>query len=155
VAATSIAWGPWGEAGMAARSPAAMRKLWQKQGLAPLPLAEGLNAIPGLLAHGCAALIAVNRAGGTSSAPRAKASRANGSSAEYLQCKLAEILDFAPGELPALDAPLKALGVDSLTALEVTDHLTRDLGVDLDLQDMFSAETLGQLAEKIDALRRR
>jgi NADPH:quinone reductase-like Zn-dependent oxidoreductase/acyl carrier protein len=52
--AISIGWGPWQEAGMAARLDDRERERWQRQGVGFIPAAEGLDVLGSLAARGAA-----------------------------------------------------------------------------------------------------
>jgi acyl carrier protein len=55
--------------------------------------------------------------------------------------------------LPAHDQRLAALGIDSLTMLELKNSLTSDFGVALPAEELFDAGSLGEIAQRIQSLK--
>ncbi|CAG0933466.1 nonribosomal peptide synthetase DhbF [Thermoflexales bacterium] len=66
----------------------------------------------------------------------------------YLREQAAHILKIAPAQVD-LQQPLSALGLDSLTAIELTHQVETDLGVGLSVVDLLQGSDLAQLATHI------
>ena len=179
--ATSIAWGPWGEVGMAANS------YWSdgRSGIGSIPTTTGLELLEQLVAAGVsdAAVLPFNwneRPGATFGASEplladlvpAPASDAHGfdrmtflaSGEEQRHATLQTYLigltsrspDFPVASCgvgqPASRPSLALEGLDSLLALEIRNALERDFGVSVPLRTFFDAPTLAVLAKQLETL---
>ncbi|HYG64186.1 MAG TPA: condensation domain-containing protein, partial [Thermoanaerobaculia bacterium] len=67
----------------------------------------------------------------------------------WLRERAARLLGMAPASLE-LDRPLTALGLDSLSAVELKGQAEVALGVELPLADLLQGASLGELAERLE-----
>ena len=68
---------------------------------------------------------------------------------DFLQKKVADILDLPPSQLPAEQDKFAELGMDSLTAVELKNDLELDLGYSLSVTVAFNYPSVGTLAKFI------
>ncbi|MBL6459328.1 SDR family NAD(P)-dependent oxidoreductase [Belnapia sp. T6] len=178
--ATAIGWGPIADAGMLAGDAAKAEILRRRLGTTPMPAAEALEALPGLLAAGIAApglariawpaaraTLAVLAEPGfefvqalAAPAPDAADFRARlrgASEAEALAllreamaAELARILRLPPTAVTA-EAPLAGLGLDSLGGMELRAALEGRLGMPVPLSGVTEDLNLDALARRIIA----
>jgi acyl transferase domain-containing protein/acyl carrier protein len=66
----------------------------------------------------------------------------------YIQSLVAKVLRMNPAELP-LDQPLNSLGLDSMVALELKNHIENGLELEISVVDLLSGVSVSQLADKI------
>ena len=174
--ATSIDWGPWAEAGMAASETA--RTNLGKQGLIPLKPAAALAALGEIVAHGSAQAMVIRakwdrtaklfgalrppilehvlpKAAATQVGDRAllralyqvpPAQRGNFLT-EHLQRELQQILGLA--QPPGPDGRFLELGMDSLMAVELRNRLLAQMGSGYAISStvVFDYPTIRALAE--------
>ncbi|ELS00507.1 amino acid adenylation enzyme/thioester reductase family protein [Xenococcus sp. PCC 7305] len=67
---------------------------------------------------------------------------------EYVQTSIARIVKRLPQAI-ALDSPLTSLGLDSLKVFELKNQIENDLGVSVEIADLFSGLTTRSLCTKI------
>lgn len=176
--ALAVGWGPIADAGVLAREAATAETLERRTGVAPMPAAEALAALPALLAAG-APVVHLARIGWTQltaglpilAEPAYAAVRAaRQDSAEgadlraalralppeeararltrLAQEEVGRILRLPPDSVPA-EAPVAGLGLDSLGGLELRMALERRLGVQVPLAAVTEELTLAILASRI------
>ncbi|MEM7499798.1 MAG: SDR family NAD(P)-dependent oxidoreductase, partial [Pseudomonadota bacterium] len=159
IPATAIGWGPWDEAGMAARLDAAGRERMARRGLEPLPPERALDAM--MLLAGRAgpahALVLRRRSGVADTGHRSiNAEQPAASTApEDTEAEVLRIVAAVMGGSAAEVAPrrtFKELGFDSLMAVELRGALAKRLGLSLPATLIFDFPTA---AELIDHLRAR
>ncbi|MBB6254968.1 non-ribosomal peptide synthetase/type I polyketide synthase [Nitrospirillum iridis] len=163
LAGTSLAWGPWAGAGMAADGKAAANLA--ALGFTPLAPERALAAMDGVLAAGWAqaTILAADWArhgrglpAGASPTllrgllPAAGPATAPADLADFLAATAAEVLGATPGAAidPAQD--LFELGLDSLMALRLRNAIEARLGVSLPTTILFDHPTLAGLAQALD-----
>jgi acyl carrier protein len=66
----------------------------------------------------------------------------------YIQQRCAEIVGGADADLPT-DAGFAALGVDSLAAMRLANHLSRDFGCTVSLRQILTCRGIEALATSI------
>jgi acyl carrier protein len=139
--ALSVDWGGWSGAGMAAETGARGRAL-----LSPERGLELLWTLLGLNAPAQAIAAAYDPRGEAPASPKSPKGKAN------LGTTLAEIIAKAL-RLPVsrLDArrPLSELGLDSIVAMEISEAVKRELGVDLPAAGLLGKASVAALAEKL------
>ena len=176
--ALSVAWGPWGGGGMAAGSGSS-RSLGL-MGLKPMPPAEGLDALGRLMSdesaspqstvaavdwptfaplHGGGAatrflndLAAAARpkgSGRTSTNGRHKMGREG--LVRFFREHVGAVLRIDPEKIEA-DVPLNALGLDSLTAMELRAAVEAGLDAALPMTTLLDGPTISRLADEMLAL---
>jgi hypothetical protein len=173
--AVSVGWGPWAEAGMAARLGAAHAAALRHRGLAPWPVRQGLRLLGRLLrpdaAHVVAAALdparvaraaapaslpvlgdlAPDAAGaGTGSGPGARPTTQE-DVARYLGDRIRAVLRLDQARALAPDASLQEQGLDSMMATELRNRIARDLAVDVPIARFLAGATVGALAEFLHA----
>ena len=169
--AISIAWGPWAQSGMAARTAQHI------PGLDPIQPDTALNALASLLDNPTPyrAVLSLDPRRVLQSAnlpilhhlasPPHKAqvdtemvSRLRQATSqqrqtmltELLQREAASVLGYESDVLPPVDEPLLALGLDSLMLLELKNRLRSRLGVNLGIAALFSHPTISALVPVVD-----
>ncbi len=124
----AVAWGPWA-AGIGARMGARAAATWKAFGITPIQPAFGLRALPGLLAspeaHRVVADLAEAPAEAAEAAPAPTAAVVD---VALLQGILAPLLGTPDPTMLDPAAPLTALGMDSLAAVEFARALSKRLG---------------------------
>ncbi len=152
--AVSLAWGPWSEVGMAARS-GALR--WAAaQGLGALAPDEGAALLGRLLLAGPAQLgvfpFTWSRQDGAADPFLARLAPRS-ASADMTPASAVREAVAAAFQLPAdrldLDLSLTELGLDSVVALDLRTRISRTTGVDLPVQDLLRGPTLRALVERV------
>jgi acyl transferase domain-containing protein/NADPH:quinone reductase-like Zn-dependent oxidoreductase/acyl carrier protein len=176
--ALAVGWGPIADAGLLAREAATAEALERRTGVAPMPAAEALAALPALLAAGVP-VVHLARIGWsqlTAGLPilaepayaAVRAARQDGAEGAELRAALralpphearARLMRLAQEEvgrilrLPAdavpAEAPVAGLGLDSLGGLELRMALERRLGVQVPLAAVTEDLTLAMLAARI------
>jgi len=174
-AVTSINWGPWREAGMAARGaeePGALNR----RGLCPLSNPQGLRLLHRILNHGSASVTAasinaremrdslagvplpmLDALAPVDHQPRAARELVDAADfASYLHERAAAILRLQSNQLPST-LSLQQAGLDSMMATELKNRVARELGVDLPIREFLSGASIQELAStlcRIQALSR-
>ena len=152
--AVSLAWGPWSEVGMAARSDALR---WAAaQGLGALAPDEGAALLGRLLLAGPAQLgvfpFTWSRQDGAADPFLARLAPRS-ASADMTPASAVREAVAAAFQLPAdrldLDLSLTELGLDSVVALDLRTRISRTTGVDLPVQDLLRGPTLRALVERV------
>jgi acyl transferase domain-containing protein/acyl-CoA synthetase (AMP-forming)/AMP-acid ligase II/acyl carrier protein len=173
LAAMSIAWGPWAEVGMAARSGGG------GGGIEPISVADGLGVFERLLRHG-PALVTVVRAdwgavartagrrmpfladveGPTPAADAAGVAAALqdlllAPAAErrvlleaHLRDNAARVLRLVPSEVDTC-RPLNALGMDSIMAVELRHRVEATYGLTFSIVALLEGSSIAALAERL------
>jgi acyl transferase domain-containing protein/acyl-CoA synthetase (AMP-forming)/AMP-acid ligase II/acyl carrier protein len=176
VPAVSIAWGPWGEAGMAASASRLSRM--ERIGLHALDPEEATACMSLILGTPNAAHVGVVDADWQRlaedfqpSAPFLRdlqnsgvESRGNGHAQRILRADSAEriplILDLLRGyisrtigaaaeEIP-VDRSAEALGIDSLTAMDIMRQVSRDIRLSISSHELFKHPTLSDFARYLN-----
>ncbi|MBM3288790.1 MAG: SDR family NAD(P)-dependent oxidoreductase, partial [Candidatus Hydrogenedentes bacterium] len=169
--AISINWGPWAEAGMAARSHLAERM--EAQGIAGIKPDEGIAVLDRIVSSG-ASHVGVLHAdwarvaetapafaesplyselvNGHAKAPAARPAPRSASSSNdveaieaYLRRQVAIVIGRPEDEV-AIDRNFGELGIDSIMMMEIVHGIERDLGVRLFPKEMFERPAIAQLA---------
>ena len=179
--ALSINWGAWSETGMAARFAVGNVRSLAEHGMVSLTTEQGLEALERLLASSAAqvAVLPMDWSHWRRSAdivlggllaevvpPQETGARlefdwqtflAAGRDERvvtinnYLVDLVSRVLGFQSAELET-GQPLTALGLDSLTALEIRNAVQRDLGISVSLRVLFEASHLGALARQLETV---
>lgn len=72
---------------------------------------------------------------------------------EWVQARLAEVLEIDPNDVTA-DARLGAdLDADSIDLIEVVNGAEKAFGVSIEEQELYDLDTVGQLVELIERVR--
>ncbi|GAA2807816.1 type I polyketide synthase [Crossiella cryophila] len=150
LAATSLAWAPWAEAGMAAElSPAALDRM-AAIGMPALSTEDGLALFDAALRLDTALLVAVQldaaRLRALAPVVPAPAAAAGSDPLDLLRRELAGSLGHGPGQQLDLDRGFRDLGVDSLIAVELRNRLNRATGLNLPPTVVFDHPTPNRLA---------
>ncbi|ADG80057.1 6-deoxyerythronolide-B synthase OS=Tsukamurella paurometabola (strain ATCC 8368 / DSM / CCUG 35730 / CIP 100753 / JCM 10117 / KCTC 9821 / NBRC 16120 / NCIMB 702349 / NCTC 13040) OX=521096 GN=Tpau_3476 PE=4 SV=1 [Tsukamurella paurometabola] len=172
----SLAWGPWSDDHGTDPDDAPRPN---RSGLRAYTVPGGLAAFDGALSHvhgtgqgGALVLLRVDRAGlranSGSAVPllarmvpqrRRTVPRSHEAAAaekkrpsDVLHRELAVVLGFAPDAEVEAGAALSDLGFDSLTAVDLRNRLTRELGVRLPATLVFDHETIDDLGTYLDGL---
>lgn len=142
----SVAWGPWSEVGMAARST-----LIEAHG-AWLPPADALDALEGVLGS-TAAHVVVAPGWVAAAAPVAGPAVQEAPSLatpdeirQHLDRRVRDVLGLGPHDDLDHRTPLAEFGVDSLMAIELRNQLQADLGRPLTAAMVFDHPTVEALA---------
>ncbi|WP_394840512.1 SDR family NAD(P)-dependent oxidoreductase [Pendulispora brunnea] len=169
----SLAWGFWekGHLGMTAHLGASDLARLKRQGIAPMPVARALGLLDRALSHPEATLVpasldlaALARHGAVPSMLRGmirttprKAADANLAALPKAQreravlalvrSEVATVLALEGADAVAVDKPLKHLGLDSLTAVELRNRLKLQTGTDLPATLAFDHPTPKRVAE--------
>jgi phthiocerol/phenolphthiocerol synthesis type-I polyketide synthase C len=176
--ALSINWGPWAEAGMAAGTAGKLSELGigsilPAQGLALFERLIGLDAAQAIAvnmdwqkwsrqavfpARGSLFGDFQMEAGRENTTARVSVIRQRIQDAEpsvrlhvlesYMIAELARVLQLDAGRLD-VHAPLDALGLDSLMAIEYKHRLDTELGVDLSIVGLLDGPTISQIASQL------
>ncbi|SFK44190.1 SDR family NAD(P)-dependent oxidoreductase [Falsiroseomonas stagni] len=147
----AIAWGPW-SAGIGARMGARAAATWKAFGVTPILPAMGLRALPALLAAPEARCLVADRV--DAAAPAAPAARsAVAIDVPLLQGILAPLLGTPDPAMLDPQAPLTALGMDSLAAVEFARALSRHLGRAIRPDFAYSHANLAQAAAALSVAR--
>jgi NAD(P)-dependent dehydrogenase (short-subunit alcohol dehydrogenase family) len=148
--ALSVNWGPWAEAGMAARHPQAAAAL----GLAPMAPAAALQALGAGLGHGLAQIEIAQRGAPRTRKPAIGIVPAIAGSTPHdvealVRIRLAEALGLSDANAIERRARLFDLGLDSLSALEVRDALSMALDRPLHATLLFDHPTVEALVRHL------
>ncbi|SNS94744.1 MULTISPECIES: type I polyketide synthase [unclassified Azospirillum] len=171
LAATSIAWGPWAEVGMAARAGSGRAAARGLRALQPAAALAALGRVLGDRAAGPTAVIAAidwtlmadgpalfadllpkrpveesHRAALAAMAP----DRRRRELADLVARQAASVLGLAPGERPDPRRPLRELGLDSLAAVDLRGGLGRALSATLPAVLVFDHPTVADIASFLD-----
>ena len=166
----SINWGPWGEAGMAARLSRKERVRWDMSGIGTIPTKQGMEILSQLLpANGQVGVVPVDWSrmlANLSNVPffaeiQNELGFAGGQRSEFLEqletakpekkreilyqhviAEVAKVLGLAPDEPLPLETGLFELGLDSLTAVELRNRLQNSFGTVLPMTLIFNYPTL-------------
>ncbi len=170
--ATSIAWGPWAEVGLA-RDHGGHLERW---GIAEIDADGGARAIAslaaattpvqvaarfdagrlGVAAPSLARLTADLAPTGTdcahptpegATAPHGRRAPSIAEVEQVVLVALAEVTGLRGDATPTSDMALQDLGVDSLVAIDLHAHLEEALGVNLPVTQLIEAGTIGELAK--------
>jgi surfactin synthase thioesterase subunit/NAD(P)-dependent dehydrogenase (short-subunit alcohol dehydrogenase family)/acyl carrier protein len=174
--ATSINWGPWAEAGMAATRSEADQRRWAAQGLSAIPTETGFRLLGKLLDSqpAQAAVLPVNWTQWAKAFPQsvemplfsqvitAQPAAAAGADRElilavepsqrrerlqaYVREQVARVLRIPAGDLD-VQQPLKAVGLDSLMAIELKNLAEQNLAVEIPAARLLEGPSIAQLAE--------
>ncbi|MGE0708948.1 MAG: beta-ketoacyl synthase N-terminal-like domain-containing protein [Planctomycetota bacterium] len=149
-AAACVEWGPWSGPGMAASADA--RRAFARQGVTLLQPLDALTRLGDALAAdlGTSLVLGQQRAvevGAVARAARPTAPAA-GTWLERVRAAVARVLSLAPEDVPP-DEPLSALGVDSLSAIELRNELAEASGRQLPLSLADGDPTVAELASRI------
>jgi myxalamid-type polyketide synthase MxaB len=172
---TSINWGPWADAGMAATRSQSDQRRWTAQGITPIATDLGLRLLGMLLKHSPAeaAVLPVDWAQWTKTYPKLAQSplyeelvdpaAQSGAGADreailsaapaerqarleqYLRSQIAKVLEL-PADQFDLHEPLKALGLDSLMAIELKNLVEANLAVDIPAVKLLEGPSIAELA---------
>jgi 3-oxoacyl-(acyl-carrier-protein) synthase/NADPH:quinone reductase-like Zn-dependent oxidoreductase/acyl carrier protein len=149
----AIAWGPWA-AGIGARMGARAAATWKAFGVTPIPPALGLRALPGLLAMPEARCLVADRAEAPApAAPEAASPPPATIDVALLQAILAPLLGTPDPAMLDPQAPMTALGMDSLAAVEFARALSRRLGRAIRPDFAYGHANLAQAAAALAAPR--
>ncbi|MFB1483785.1 SDR family NAD(P)-dependent oxidoreductase [Corallococcus sp. RDP092CA] len=157
-----INWGPWAGAGMAANLGVRDRARWEHLGIRALTPTEGMRAFEVLLASERAQVAVLPRQRRPAQVPRGTASsqptrtleaqlaglapqEAERELMEVLQAEAARVLALSPGQAAPTDQSLFELGLDSLMALELRNHLQARAGKPLSSTLLFDHPSLDEL----------
>jgi surfactin synthase thioesterase subunit/NADPH:quinone reductase-like Zn-dependent oxidoreductase/aryl carrier-like protein len=177
LSATSINWGPWAEAGMAAARGDADHRRWAAQGLTPIPTETGFHLLGKLIASQPtqAAVLPVNWTQWAKAFPQSvemplfshvlaaratpcttgvdrplilavEPSRRRERLETYLREQVARVLRISAEQLD-VQQPLKAVGLDSLMAIELKNLAEQNLAVEIPAAKLLEGPTIAQLAE--------
>jgi acyl transferase domain-containing protein len=170
-AAVSINWGPWAEAGMAARLGPPHAAVLRARGLTPWSVRQGLRLLGRLLRHPAPQVVAAGldpaRAGRAAMpgrlailedlAPADPATDAEPTSPprpadrdevlRYLADRIRAILRLGDGEAPGLHVSLQEQGLDSMMATELRNRIARELSVDVPIARFLAGGTIDGLAD--------
>lgn len=181
---STIAWGPWAEAGMFAAMSERAQGAWSGRGLAPMSDAEALSAMERVLAadlpHALVARVDWKRALADEATRRnvdlftgfaAKTVRADAPApaandglaqlralppalrraalVEAIARRVRAVLDLTDETVLPPATPMKDLGLDSLMAVELRNHLARFGGQPLPATLAFDYPTLDALADRL------
>ncbi|WP_222869210.1 type I polyketide synthase [Actinomadura chibensis] len=158
--AVSLAWGPWAMTGMAGELTEADAARLARSGVAPLSAEQGLALFDLAVGADAAALVPARlvrspgRRARPSSAARPGASKLAGKSRAELETVLldlvreeaAAVLGHATAEAVEPTRPFQSLGFDSLTAVDLRNHLSRSTGLRLPAATLFDYPTPEALA---------
>ena len=170
--ALSINWGPWGEAGMAARLGEEAARRRAAHGIGDIAPEAGLRVMERLLCDGGAIQAMVSpmdwrkflargappffETVGERRRPEVECdvlSRLKESPPDkrqlvlttYVATQVAKAVGLASAEVISPDQRFVDLGIDSLIAIELRNRLQSNLGVDIPLQNFAGATSLAQL----------
>jgi myxalamid-type polyketide synthase MxaB len=173
--ATSINWGPWADSGMAATRSEADQRRWAAQGITPIDADRGFKLLEMLLEQlpAQAAVLPVDWRQWTKTYPKLAAlplyedlveASAEGQARpdreailsvppqqrqsrleDYLRAQISKVLQL-PAEQFDVHEPLKALGLDSLMAIELKNLVETNLGVDIPAVKLLEGPSIAELA---------
>ena len=175
--ALSVNWGPWAEAGMAARNANSSRMT--SQGILPLASSKAFESLEQLLAlnvpqagvmdidwvklgsvypagapacsaSSCRSLprkLLAMRRFGPTCWPRRRTSARRGWQ-RYLREQLARVMELEPDKIDA-NQPLSSLGIDSLMVIELKNMIEASLGITLPIARFLEGPSVAQLATHI------
>ncbi|WP_439956075.1 type I polyketide synthase [Nocardia yamanashiensis] len=182
LAATSLAWGPWAQEGMAARLAEANRGRLNRSGLVELSAAEGLRlfdrTLAGAQSHCVPAHLdraalaggfrtppifdrilrrdrrrAAERSGGRAAALRSMDSRARRRTLlDQVRGHAATLLGYAGAHFIDADRPFQEMGFDSLTAVEFRNRVAAAIEAELPATLVFDYPTSRALADHLAEL---
>ena len=160
LAASSIAWGPWSEGGMAGGLSEAARSRLARHGIRSFSAATALTALGEVLDAGDAVVVvadldlqAAAPALQTASSLKARVSRLPAAErrramVEAVRAEAARILAL-PIERVGADAAFRDLGLDSLMAVELRNALAQRIGVTLPATLAFDHPTPDAIAKHL------
>ncbi|MBM2623629.1 SDR family NAD(P)-dependent oxidoreductase [Actinoplanes sp. LDG1-06] len=166
LAATSIAWGPWAGGGMAAGA----EQLLRRGGLTPMAPAAALEALRRAVGSGAATRVVADvdwerfAASYTLARPRPlitdlvpapaappAAPRLDRPALDVVREHVAAVLQMPTPAAVTPDRPLRELGLESLTAVELRDALAAATGLRLPATVVFDHPTAAALAHHLEA----
>jgi len=145
--ALALAWGPWA-AGIGARMGQRAAATWKAFGVTPILPAMGLRALPALLASPEARRVVIDMAA-PASAPAIEPAAPAIIDVALLQGILAPLLGTPDPTMLDPQAPLTALGMDSLTAVDFARALSQRLGRPIRPDFAYSHPNLVQAAASL------
>jgi acyl carrier protein len=163
--AVSVQWGPWAGAGMAARLDESHRERWRRMGLEAWDVDAAGPAFDAALCAPASRVMAVRRSrvtARTTSSPGTTGARAGvvatlraqpahrrvAGLREHVRTSIASLLGIESVEP---DRPLREIGLDSLSAIELRNALTLSIGESLPATLAFDHPTADAIAAFLQA----
>jgi amino acid adenylation domain-containing protein len=148
LAALSVNWGPWADAGMAAKQDSRGAKQWETRGIGTIPAARALEVLGRLMAGAPAQVAVLPRV--RKSVEAATAEGAAGDPLVRLTAQVAQVLGVPAGKVDR-DEPLNRMGLDSLMAVELRNWAETQYRVSLPMVQFLAGPSVNELAALLTA----
>jgi acyl transferase domain-containing protein len=153
LAATAIVWGWWDQTGMTERLTGNDRRRLREFGLTPMSVAEGLTLFDAGLRAAEPVVVAARLQSDKITWPAADPvpvpARHHGDMLDLVRAHTAAALGYSVAEAITADTEFAALGLDSLTLLELRNRLSTAIGRDLSLLAILDHATPQLLARHL------
>jgi acyl carrier protein len=158
--AVSVQWGPWQDAGMAARLDDSMRERWSRRGLDWWTGENSVAAFDALLGETPPQVLAIRLSARQPTRMQVAAARVGGALRAQLEsaapaARSALMIDHVSSAIsgvlgldaaPAVTTPLRDAGLDSLSAIELRNALAQSAGLPLPATLAFDHPTITAIA---------